>query len=91
MFEIIGYDLEIYFGGKYYGSIRMQDPDREVMGYSGRRELVLAEDWQYKKKKLKAGTVVMTECVPLCGKLLGSFKDKINVLENSQVYYNYGK
>ena len=89
MFEIICYDLEIYFGGKYYGSIRMETPDREVMGYSGRREFVLAEDWQYKKKKLKAGTVVMTECIPLCGKLLGSFKEKIQVLESSQVYYNY--
>ena len=89
MFEIIGYDFEIYFRGKYYGSIRMQKPDREVMGYSGRRELVLLDDWKYKRKRLKAGTVVVTECVPLCGKSLGSFKEKINVLENSKAYYNY--
>lgn len=88
-FEILGYDLEIYYQGKYYGSLRMVNPDRETMGYMGRQEVMLSEDWQYKKKKLKAGTIVITECVPVCGKLLGSFKEKMDTLENSRTYYNY--
>jgi len=88
-YEILGYDFEIYYRGKYYGSIRMTEPDRETFGYSGRREFILPDDWSYKKKKLKKGTKVMTECIPLCGKLLGSFRDKINTLENSKVYFNY--
>tara|TARA_R110000796_G_scaffold51154_1_gene120655 strand:- start:451 stop:735 length:285 start_codon:yes stop_codon:yes gene_type:complete len=88
-FEILGYDFEVYYRGKYYGSLRMQNPDREIMGYSGRQDVALSEDWNYKKKHLKKGTIVSTECVPLCGKLLGSFKDKMNILETSKVIYNY--
>ena len=88
-YEILGYDLEIYYRGKYYGSVRMEKPDRETMGYMGRKEIVLPEDWSYKRKRLKKGTKVITECIPLCGKLLGSLEDKINTLENSRTYYNY--
>ena len=88
-FEIVGYHLDVYFGGKYYGCAIMQEPDRKYFGYKGREEMVLQEDWQYRNKKLKAGTKVITECIPVCGKLKGDFKEKMQVLENSRVTYNY--
>jgi len=88
-FEIIGYNIHIYYEGKYYGCISTPTPDREIMGYSGRTKVILQEDFKYKNKKLKAGTEVVTECIPLCGKLKGTFKEKIQILENSKLIYNY--
>ena len=88
-FEIVGYSLDVYFGGKYYGCQILEEPDREHYGYKGRQEMVLQENWQYRNKKLKAGTKVITELVPVCGKLKGDFKEKVQTLENSRVTYNY--
>ncbi len=69
-FEISGYNIEYYYDGYYYGCNRkLKKPDRKEMGYFGRQKETLKEDWVYKSKKLKAGTVVFTECVPVCGKL----------------------
>ena len=47
----------------------MNEADRETMGYSGRRVEVLDQDFKNKNKKIKAGTEVVSECVPLCGRI----------------------
>ena len=88
IFETFGYHLDIMYQNKYYGSIKLEKPDREVMGYCGRQEMVLTEDWSYKNKKLKAGTKVITELFPLCGKMKGDIKKKLQVLQNSRIVYN---
>jgi len=88
-FEIVGYNIDVYYNGKYFGYMKTSEPDREKMGYYGRKKTILSEDFIFKKKKLKAGTEVITECIPICGKLKGTFKEKINKLEQSRTIYNY--
>ena len=68
-FEHIGWHLDYYVNKKYIGSVDISEPDRNVFGYMGRRESVLAEDLiLLNGKKIKAGTQVRTELIPLCGK-----------------------
>lgn len=74
VFEIIGYSIDYYVGPKLIGSIIMNEPDREVYGYGGKRTEILKQDLVLKNKKvLKKGTEVVTECIPLCGKSKVSF------------------
>ena len=87
-FEILNYNVDVYYQGKYYGCKSIESPDRDILGYNGRKKVTLSEDWTYKNKKLKAGTEVVTECVPVCGKLKGSFKKKIQLLSQSKAIYN---
>jgi hypothetical protein len=89
-FEIVGYHREYYNSRKkYIGSERMDTPDRNVMGYQGRYSHNAEERITIGKKSIKAGEVYYTECVPVCGRLKGTFKDKMQVLENSRVVFNY--
>jgi len=87
-FEISHYNIDVYYNGKYYGCTNVDTPDRDILGYNGRKKVILSEDWQYKNKRIKAGTEVITECVPVCGKLKGSFKEKIQLLSQSKAIYN---
>ena len=67
--KIFGYSIDIYYNGKYSGCYSIPKQDRELMGYSGRREETLTEDLYLKKKKIKAGEIIKTECNPLCGRI----------------------
>lgn len=70
-FETIGYSKDFYVNGKYAGSIRFDEPDREVFGYTGRIQEVLSTDLIIKgKRKAKAGETVVTELFPLNGRIL---------------------
>jgi len=69
-FEHIGYHIDYYLDKKYLGSIKVESKDREVFGYEGRTEIVLENDLKLKKKTIKKGTKVITELIPLCGKLI---------------------
>jgi hypothetical protein len=40
------------------------------MGYNGRKLITIKEDIILKKRKYKAGTTFMTECYPLCGRVI---------------------
>jgi hypothetical protein len=88
-FEIIGYNIDIYFNKKYFGSIPIEKPDREVMGYTGRKTEILEKDFSYKNKKLKAGVEVVTECIPLCGRLKGTLEEKKQLLFRNKQIFNY--
>ncbi len=87
-FNIIGFHKDIYLNGKFYGSIKMNEADRETMGYMGRRVEVLDQDFKNKNKKIKAGTEVVSECVPLCGRIKGNREQVIQTLANSRAFYN---
>ena len=69
-FEIIGFHVDYKLNGKHVGSIRLDKPDRKEMGYAGRKNITITEDIILKKRKYKAGTTFITECYPLCGKLI---------------------
>ena len=76
IFKRHGYHLDYWVRGKYAGFIRMEDPDREVYGYSGRQKITLTDDVQIERSNgkmatLKAGSEVITECIPICGRILG--------------------
>lgn len=87
-FEILGYSVDIYYRKKFYGSYRIEQPDRDTIGYTGRREEILAEDWIYKNKKIKAGETVTTECYPICGRMIGTVEEKIKRLQESKQPFN---
>ena len=86
-FEIIGYFVDYRIRGKYIGSISIDKPDRDIMGYQGRKTYPLENDIILKKKKYKKGTIVTTECYPTCGKYIGTQEEKINVMLNSRIPY----
>ena len=68
--EIVGYSVSYYSNGKYVGSLTTPVPDREVFGYYGRREEVLEQDVFIGKKKIRKGTLVVTELQKVCGRLV---------------------
>ena len=80
IFEDLGYNIDYYINRKYIGSKTITEPDRDKTGYEGRREEALKEDIILKGKKYKKGTIVLTECVPLCGRIKGNVRE---VLERS--------
>lgn len=87
MFEINNYVKEYYINGKLIGKIILDNPDRETLGYSGKRLEVLTEDTRFKKRLYKAGTEVYTECAPICGKVLGTQAEKFRILANSRLKF----
>jgi hypothetical protein len=68
-FEIFGYHIDYRANNKYQGSVKLESPDRELVGYQGRKTHILEEDVVTTKTILKKGTMVTTECIPLCGRL----------------------
>tara|TARA_R100000805_G_C3599957_1_gene100698 strand:- start:116 stop:391 length:276 start_codon:yes stop_codon:yes gene_type:complete len=86
-FEILGYTIDYYFRGKLIGRIRTDKPDREVLGYTGRKNVVLEKDTILKNKKYKKGIIVTTECLPICGKYIGTHEDKITAMLNTRLPY----
>lgn len=69
-FEELGYTISYYVNNKYIGSVSITEPDREELGYYGRREEVLQQDLIIGKKKIKKGSVVKTELQKICGRLV---------------------
>lgn len=67
-FEHLGYSLDYHVDGKYYGSKKIEEADREIIGYSGKKEDLATEDIIFKNKKIKKGMKYYTFLYPLCGK-----------------------
>ena len=84
MFEIKGYTKEYYIGYKLVAKEILETTDIKIFGYIGRKLETLKEDIKYKKKTIRKGTEVYTEVSPICGKLLGSQKEKFQILANSR-------
>jgi hypothetical protein len=69
-FKTVGYSVDYLVQGKYVGSIRLEQADRTVFGYAGRKTETLTEDIQLSnKRKIKKGTLVTTELFPLNGRI----------------------
>lgn len=77
-FEILGYHVDYYDvennKAKYIGSIKLDQPDRPVMGFEGRRIDDVTELLELRTSNGKIQKIinkkVMTECVPICGRML---------------------
>ena len=68
-FDHIGYLKEFYLGTKLIGVKTHVEKDREVIGYNGRKQETFSEEIVLdNKKKIKAGTTVMTFLYPMCGR-----------------------
>ena len=85
IFEVFGYHVDYYVNSRYIGHIKIDQPDRDHLGYSGRKQYVLVEPIQVTTSKgkttiLPIGINVTTECIPLCGKIKGDVKQKWQVL-----------
>lgn len=67
-FEHLGYHLDYHVNGKYYGSKKIDSPDRDVVGYLGKKIETASEDIIFKNKRIKKGIEYYTFLYPLCGK-----------------------
>jgi hypothetical protein len=74
VFEIFGFSKEYYVDGKLVGSIRLDQPDRELMGYMGRETDLIPESITLDNGvKLRQYKKCTTQLIPLCGKLKNPF------------------
>lgn len=68
-YEKLGYHVDYHVSGKFIGSIKIDQPDRETVGYCGRIFSVAEEDIIFSnKKKIKKGEQYYTYLYPLCGR-----------------------
>lgn len=68
-FKNIGYHVDYYSNGKYIGSIKLTEKDREEVGYNGRIYHTATENIILGKKTIKKGESYYTELIPLCGRI----------------------
>lgn len=67
MFQQFGFFKEYYINDKFIGFIKSEQ-DREKIGFNGRKNEIINNDLILEnKKKIKAGTKVVTILYPLCG------------------------
>ena len=71
-FRIFAYAIEFYQGSKYLGNLIVDEPDREHMGYAGRKNLAYKGILKKGYKEVKLDGTYLTECVPLCGRIAGT-------------------
>jgi len=88
VFEHLGWHIDYFIGRKYIGSELVSEPDRGKTGYEGRVQRYLDKDIVLRGKRYKAGTLVTTQCVPLCGRIVGN---SLKVLENASEWRNQVK
>mgnify|MGYP005993219345 FL=1 len=70
-FEQLGYFTDYMIDNKYIGSIIMEKPDRETIGYFGRIDEIATKDIILdNKKRIKKGQSFKTMMYPLCGKFI---------------------
>lgn len=67
-YDIFGYFVEYMQNGKYMGSINIEKPDRDVVGYCGRQYHTATEDIIFKNKRIRKGEQYYTHLYPLCGR-----------------------
>ena len=67
MFQQFGFFKEYYINDKFIGYLKTEK-DRDIIGYNGRKNEIVDYDVILdNKKKIKAGTKVLTILYPLCG------------------------
>jgi len=84
-FEVHGYTIDMYVHNKLKGNYVLEKPDRTIFGYGGRTTHFLEADVVLSNKRIiKAGTKVMSECSPICGRV----KVKLNWKTDATQYTN---
>jgi len=91
IFENKGYHKEFYINGKLMGCQTLNTYDG-VCGYSSKQNLLANEDIvidkSYNKKFIiNKGQSYTTQIIPLCGKVLGTQREKLNILANSRLNF----
>ena len=70
-FEKLGFFIEYMIDTKYIGTINIEQPDREEIGYYGRIDSVANQDILLdNNKRIKKGKSYYTRMYPLCGKYI---------------------
>tara|TARA_R110000782_G_scaffold212821_1_gene300834 strand:+ start:113 stop:340 length:228 start_codon:yes stop_codon:yes gene_type:complete len=70
-FEKLGFFIEYMIDTKYIGTITIEQPDREEIGYYGRIDSVANQDILLdNNKRIKKGQSYYTRMYPLCGKYI---------------------
>lgn len=87
-FEHLGYSEEYYIDGKYIGSHKISQLDRPL-GYAGRQyyvadNIIYLTNGMNKQKTIKKGSRYYTEVIELCGKLLNTHEEKIELFRRSK-------
>lgn len=68
-FETLGWFLEYYSGGKFIGTKKLDEPDREKIGYYSRKDSTAEENIKLDNGKIiKQGSNYYTRMYPLNGK-----------------------
>lgn len=71
-FRVFAYSIEFYEGKKFLGSLIIDEPDREEMGYMGRKMMTYKGKLKKGYKEVEVDGTYLTECLPLCGRIKGT-------------------
>jgi len=68
VFKDLGYFVEYCVDGKLIGTLLIDNPDREEIGYYSRIDAIADSDIKLQRNKIiKKGTKYYTRLYPLCG------------------------
>lgn len=68
-YKHLGYHVDYHQAGKYIGSIKIDQPDRDDIGYVGKKTNIATENIIFSNnKKIKKGEEYYTYLYPLCGR-----------------------
>ncbi len=68
IFKDLGFFREYFVNGKFIGTVLIDKPDRDIIGYYGRIDATATENIKLQSNKIiKKGTNYYTRIYPLCG------------------------
>lgn len=76
-FKIFGYSVDFYQNKKLVGSLILDKADRDEIGYAGRKMMQYKGQLKKGHKFVEVDGEFMTECFPLCGRIMDSKLDEI--------------
>jgi hypothetical protein len=88
IFKNEGYHKDFYVNGKYVGFHKLETYNG-ICGYLSKQNFIANEDILIKKSfnksyVIKKGKNYTTQITPLCGRIIGDRKQKLNLLSNSR-------
>tara|TARA_Y100000385_G_scaffold78300_1_gene79484 strand:- start:1853 stop:2140 length:288 start_codon:yes stop_codon:yes gene_type:complete len=91
IFKNLGYHKDFYLNGKYVGHHKLETYNGKC-GYASKKNLIADTDIIIdkslnKKFIIKQGQHYTTQIIPLCGRLIGTQKEKLNLLANSRLNF----
>lgn len=88
MFEIKEYHKDFYVNGKFIGYHKLETYTGQC-GYASKENFIAHRNLTVQKALgkyavIKKGQHYTTQIIPLCGRLNGTWKEKINILSNTR-------